>query len=220
MTRSSAATVLVLASVALSCAVPRLAMRPAPAWAARLPADFPLEGQLTVRVDGGDEPPLALRFPWANAGSVLGWGGAHLWARPGADHVSVTALIDAPSEHSRWADCEAMHVVADGVEMEIQARYIGRPEAGRDFVYEAVRVSLSVDQLAAMADARELRAEVCGDEMAVSAAHRHAMGRFVQWFHNMAVPDHPPDLPYYRALGATPELLPLEQEEPLTPTHG
>lgn len=184
----------------------------APSWARALPDDLPMDGELLVRPEAHDDPSLELRFPWRNRRATLGWGAAHLWARPGRDHVGVTAILDAPSARPAWRECREVSLVADGAEMTVEARYIGRPMNRASMVYEAVQLSLGVHHLRQLASARAISGSICGDPFSLTRAQQATMGRFVEWFDHLAIPRRPGDAPYFRDVGPRPAL-PFEGDD-------
>ncbi len=183
-----------------------------PAWAATLPEGMAVEGDLTVRPEEREHPALELRFPWANARSSLGWGGVHLWARPAVDHVSVSAIVDAPAAASRWAACDEAILRIDGREVRVPARYVGRPMSDGQGHYDAVQLDLDVLQLRKIALGRELSGHICGDPFALAPGQRDTLGRFVRWFDAIAVPEQHGDAPYFREVGPDLRALPTEHD--------
>lgn len=180
-----------------------------PSWARALPTDLAPEGTLEVRPESSEQPELDLRLPWRNAGAMLGWGAAHFWARPGRDHVSVTAIFDAPSREARWTACTDVSLRFDGDTTPVPTRYIGHPVAGAEMVYEAVQLELNVQHLRALALARTAGAEVCGDSLVLSPEQQASMRRFVEWFDHLSARRWHGHGPYYREVGPQPDL-PLE----------
>lgn len=172
----------------------------------------PYGGELVVREAPSDGPDLELRFPYANARSTLGWGGVHLWARPHADHVSVTALIDAPSERARWEDCADVELRFDHRVQRYDASYVGRAMDASLGHYDAVQVQLDVLALRKIARSRHVAGRVCGDPFEITDDQRDVIRRFVEWFDHLAVPGQLRDAPWYREVGPRPELLPLEDD--------
>ena len=209
---------LLFASALLSCgAAPLEAVTPA--WALALPENLPLEGELVVRPEATEEPSIELRFPWRNPDAVLGWGAAHLWARPGRDHVSVSAIVDAPSQHERWGECHEIVIMVDGERLPVRAEKVGRPMNAGQMYYEAVQLQLGIQHLRALADGRDARASICGDEMVLSEEQQTSMAHFVQWFDHLAAPRYLGDAPYFRDVGPEPEM-PIEEEVDLEPLEG
>ncbi|MCA9607940.1 MAG: hypothetical protein KC619_20160 [Myxococcales bacterium] len=172
----------------------------------------PYGGELVVREAPSDGPDLELRFPYANARSTLGWGGVHMWARPHADHVSVTALIDAPSEHARWTGCSSMDLRFDQRVQRYEATYVGRPIDASLGQYDAIQVQLDILALRKIARSRHVAGLVCGDPIEITPDQRDAIRRFVEWFDNLAIGGQLRDAPWYREVGPHPELLPLEDD--------
>ncbi|MGE0789665.1 MAG: hypothetical protein AB7S26_28590 [Sandaracinaceae bacterium] len=217
MERASAALIgVATVGLLLSCggADPKA---PTPEWAALLPEQMPIEGELTVNPDEREHPALELRFPWANAQASLGWGGVHLWARPASDNVTVTALIDAPASRARWSTCNTAVLDLDGRRVPFRAEYVGRP-MGSSGSYEAVQIDLDVLTLRKIARGRVLSGHICGDPFTVTEDQRAAISRFVDWFDRIAVPRQHGDAPFYREVGPRPRELPCEvspDEEPL-----
>lgn len=192
-----------IATLLLSCGG-GVAVQPEPAWVRALPEDLPLDGELVVRPDEHEEPPLELRFPWGNPEAALGFGAVHLWARPAADHVRVSAIVDAPAEGRRWRCDEVTLRWDDGAGRE-RAEYVGRPMSGGGS-YDAVRLRIGVNHLRELARARRPRIDVCGDDLALTPGQRRAVARFVEWFDHLATPRRPGDVPYYRDVGPRPDL--------------
>lgn len=186
-------------------------------WARTLPADMPIAGMLRVRPDSREEPALDLRFPWSNSGASLGWGAVHLWARPGIDHVGVTAIIDAPADAARWSGCEAVGVRFGRAERLVSAVRIERPLGTTVGVYEAVRFQLDILQVRKLAAAPLITLDVCGDRLALTDAQRASLQRFVEWFDEIATPRRLRDNPFFRDVGPRPSLPgeEAEEEEPL-----
>ncbi len=208
MRRTAIATSL-LSLLTVSCGASVAAPEPVPP-----PAGMPMEeGELVVRPDATDHPSLELRFSYVNEHSTLGWGAMHFWARPHHDHVSVTALLDAPSERARWQGCGYVDLRLDRRVERIPARYVGRPMEGSLGQYDAVQLDLDVLTLRKIVNARRVVAVACGDRFEITGAQRHTLGRFVEWFDTLAVPRQLRDAPWYREVGPDPELLPLEGDE-------
>ncbi len=170
------------------------------------------EGELVVREAPSDGPSLELRFPYANERSTLGWGGVHLWARPHHDHVSVTALMDAPSERARWERCAQVELRFDDRVQAYEASYVGRPMEAALGHYDAVQIQLDVLALRKIARARRVTGRACGDPFEITGAQRDAVRRFVEWFDALAIPGQLRDAPWYREVGPRPALLPLEDD--------
>ncbi|HJL15138.1 MAG TPA: hypothetical protein RMH99_05750 [Sandaracinaceae bacterium LLY-WYZ-13_1] len=201
------ALVVSLAALLLSCGG-GTAVRPR--WTAQLPEGLPVRGELLVRPEPGDEPPLELRLPWANPRASFGFGAVHLWARPASDHVRVSAIIDAPADRARWSACETV-TVGDGPRARaLRARYVGRALEGGGS-YEAVQVRFGIHDLRALAASPH--AEVCGDRLELSAAQVRTVRRFVEWFDHFATPRRWADDPYFRDVGPRPAL-PGEDDDP------
>ncbi|MFK7986881.1 MAG: hypothetical protein AB8I08_12725 [Sandaracinaceae bacterium] len=182
----------------------------APSWAHALPADLALDGTLQIRPESTEAPALDLRLPWRNGGAMLGWGAAHFWARPGRDHVSVTAIFDAPSRTPRWGGCDEVALVVDGDAEPVPTRYIGHPVEGADMVYEAVQLELNVQHLRSLALGRTAEAEVCGDRLVLTGAQQATVRRFVEWFDHLSARRWHGHRAYYRDVSARPDL-PLEE---------
>lgn len=199
-----------LAAMLLSCGG-GTAVGPEPAWAHALPGDLPLDGELLVRPEEREEPPLELRFPWDNPGSTLGWGAVHMWARPVADHVRVSAIVDSPAAGRRWR-CDEVTLRFDAVERRIPAEYVGRPMRGGGS-YDAVRLRIGVHHLRKLARARRSGVAVCGDELELTPALQRRIQRFVEWFDHLATPRRAGDMPYFRDVGPRPAL-PGDDDEP------
>jgi len=184
---------------------------PPPAWARSLPADLPYEGELVVRPDARDQPSLELRIPWGNAEASLGYGVLRLWARPGSDHVSVSAIVDAPADRARWRGCEAVELHASGGTRRIRGDYIGRPLA-RSGVYEGMRLRTDVIAIRKLALAPHVGATFCGDRFVPTPEQRATLRRFVEWFEHLATPDRTYELPAYREVGPRPAM-PLDDPD-------
>lgn len=187
------------------------------AWVRTLPADMPVAGMLRVRPEEREEPALDLRFPWSNPGAALGWGAVHLWARPGVDHVGVTAIIDAPADAARWTGCDDVGVRFGRAERRVSAVHIERPLGTTEGVYEAVSVQLDILQVRKLADAPLVTLDVCGDPLVLTDAQRDSLQRFVEWFDEIATPRQLRDNPAFRDVGPRPDLPgeEAEEEEPL-----
>jgi len=170
------------------------------------------EGELAVRPDATEHPSLELRFSYRNEHSTLGWGAMHLWARPHQDHVSVTALLDAPSERARWQGCDSIDLRLDNRVQRVTARYVGRAMGSELGHYDAVQLELDVLDLRKIVNARRVVGVACGDRFEITAAQRASVARFVEWFDSMAVPHQLRDAPWYREVGPELELLPLEDD--------
>lgn len=209
--RRTTIAILVVSLLLLSCGVSAM---PGAATVGPPPiAGMPLYGgELVVREAPSDGPDLELRFPYANARSTLGWGGVHMWARPHVDHVSVTALIDAPSEQARWPGCSALELRFDHRVQRYDATYVGRPMDASLGQYDAVQVQLDILALRKIARSRHVAGRVCGDAFEITPDQRDAIRRFVEWFDNLAIPGQLRDAPWYRDVGPRPELLPLEDD--------
>jgi hypothetical protein len=143
---------------------------------------------------------------------MLGYGSVQMWARPARDEIRVDAIVDAPAREARWTRCKAAMLRVDGRPIEVPAKYIGRPMD--DGVYDAVLLRLGVHQLRAMARAGRVEAIVCGDPIALTAAQRRMLGRFVRAFDRLAEPEPHGEVPAFREVGPKIELLPTEQEDP------
>ncbi|MBX3273225.1 MAG: hypothetical protein KF729_23370 [Sandaracinaceae bacterium] len=208
--RSTAIAISLLSLALWSCGAtfPRASLGP-PAHAAM--PDY--DGELVVREAPGDTPSLELRFPYANARSTLGWGGVHLWARPHRDHVSVTALLDAPSERARWERCEHVELRMDRRVQVFEASYVGAPMDAALGHYDAVQVRLDVLALRKIANAREVTGRACGDPFVITRAQQDAVRRFVEWFDWLAIPGQYGDAPWYREVGPRPTRMPLEEDD-------
>jgi hypothetical protein len=187
------------------------------AWARTLPDDMPVAGMLRVRPDERAEPALDLRFPWSNPGASLGWGAVHLWARPGVDHVAVTAIIDAPADAARWAGCDEVGVRFGRADRRLAAVHIERPLGTTEGVYEAVSVQLDILVVRKLAEAPLVSLDVCGDPLTLTDDQRSSLQRFVEWFDEIAEPHRLRDNPSFRDVGPRPDLPgeEAEEEEPL-----
>ncbi|MCB9592089.1 MAG: hypothetical protein H6719_05095 [Sandaracinaceae bacterium] len=208
--RRTAIGIPLLSSLLLSCGAsisPTATVGPPP-----LAGMSAYEGELVVREAPGDGPSLELRFPYENAHSALGWGGMHLWARPHTDHVSVTALVDAPADRARWQTCSSLELQIDHRTQRFDASYVGRPMDGDLGHYDAVQVQLDVLALRKIARARRVVGVACGDRFVITDDQRDSVRRFVEWFDVLAVPGQLRDAPWYREVGPRPELLPLEDD--------
>lgn len=199
-----------LAALLMSCGATALSMGAAPP--PPIPGMPDYTGELVVRPERTDGPTLELRFPYANRGSTLGWGAMHLWARPGHDHVSVTALVDAPSEHPRWRSCDAVDLRIGRRVERIEAEYVGRPMGEAVGHYDAVQLRMTVLTMRKIAGAPRVTGIACGDPFEITREQQESFERFVEWFDHLATPAQLRDPPWYREVGPRPELMPLEDD--------
>lgn len=161
---------------------------------------------LEVRPD--DQDPLRLNLAYANRGTILGYGGLSLWARPKHDEIQVSAIVDAPVRASRWQSCRT--ATLGGV--ELAAEYIGRPMA--DGTYDAVHFDVGIHELRRLVRAGPIRGSVCGDPIELSDEHRRSIERFVRWFDRIAAPEQHGDAPAFREVGPKIPLLPVTDDDP------
>lgn len=203
--------VLGCAALLLSCGAAMQRASSAPPAAG--PGAVAPEEVLEVQLEDRERPSLELRFPYANAEALLGYGTVRMWARPERDEIRVTAIVDAPAKEARWRACEQAELVADGRRIELAPDYIGRPMSASG-TYDAVRVELGIHELRRVARAARVHGTVCGDPLELTASQRRSIARFVRWFDRIAQPRSQVEAPPFREVGPELELLPHEEADP------
>lgn len=158
--------------------------------AVTLPDGRPLSGRVRVEAAPHALPALRAEVPWSVGGTLYGWGSVRLFAHPRENELTVSAIVDAPSPAARWSPSCEVHVTLDGRELPLTASYVGAPMRGG--VYDAMRMELPIEDVRAMARAREVRGSICGDSFVLDDAQRGTLADFVHHFDLLARPDRAP----------------------------
>jgi hypothetical protein len=168
----------------LSCGAPGVAVeRPAPVEGSGLRS-------FDVEVTGAERAPsLRAQIPWSNREALFGSGAVRVWGTPREDELRVHAIVDAPARARRWGQTCEVRVTVDGRELALPASYVGRPMSSG--VYDAVRVTIGIEEVRAIASANRVEGRVCGDTLEIGVEQRATLRRFVEQFDRLAVPGGP-----------------------------
>lgn len=196
-----------LIALCLSCEVSRVARE-----TATLPDGSPLAGQLEI-AGAESSPSIDARIPWANGAALWGWGALRLWGSPREDELRVHAIVDAPAGARRWGAMCEVRVRIDARELSMRASYVGRAMTRGQ--YDAVRLDLPIEELRAIAGARRVEGEVCGDRFEIGEEQRETVGRFVERFDALSAPS---GVPRGAPPATGPDLFVPGQDEDLWPT--
>ncbi len=158
--------------------------------AVTLPDGRPLSGRVRVEAAPHALPALRAEVPWSVGGTLYGWGSVRLFAHPRENELTVSTIVDAPSPAARWSPSCEVHLTLDGRELPVTASYVGAPMRGG--VYDAMRMELPIEQVRAMARAREVRGSICGDSFVLDDAQRGTLADFVHHFDLLARPGRVP----------------------------
>jgi len=135
-------------------------------------------------------PPLAFSLHYDDPRSTVGWGSFDLRARPAEHEFRVDLLLGTASTASRWNRCETAEVHVDGATTRLPVRYSGVPLSSG--VWDAVQVEVTIEHVRAMAAARDVSVDLCGDVVAVQDQKLGELHEFIRRFEEMATYEGPP----------------------------
>jgi len=137
----------------------------------------------------------------------LGRGHLDLSADPGVDEVRVHVLLGAAVASARWQVCSDLHISIDGSAQHLRLRPAAVSMPGG--VYDAVTTDLTILDVQAMARARSVRLELCGEELRLPGDASARLVEFVERFYRLGEFQGPaPRAP-------TPLVIPIEDDAPI-----
>jgi len=135
-----------------------------------------------------------------------GRGHLDLSADPGVDEVRVHVLLGAAATSPRWQVCRDLHISIDGSAQLARLRPAAVSMPGG--LYDAVTTDLTILDVQAMARARSVRLELCGEELSLPGDASAHLVEFVERFYRLGEFQGPAQ----RA--PTPLVIPLEDDGP------
>jgi hypothetical protein len=153
-------------------------------------------------IDSGPPPPTvtaSIRFERPT--SPTGWGTLDLSASPAKHELRVRLVLGTVHRQKKWSGCGTLEVRAGDRTAKTSTSYGG--VAMRHGVYDAVRATLSIEDVRRMAAAPSVTASLCGERIALPAADTRALDAFIEAFEQEATYDGParprPPRPLYQA---------------------
>lgn len=128
-------------------------------------------------------PALSAAIPLVVTRAPRGRGHLDLSADPSVDEVRVHVLLGAAAASPRWQGCHDLTIFIDGSAQVARLRPAAVSMPGG--VYDAVTTDLTILDVRAMARARSVRIELCGEELRLPGDASARLREFVKRFYRL-----------------------------------
>ncbi|MDH5491688.1 MAG: hypothetical protein OEY14_07030 [Myxococcales bacterium] len=142
-----------------------------------------------IRFAAPEPSGISLNLSYPDRQSLWGEGELQLYADPGANEIRVSLLLGSAMAAPRLKGC-TLQLGLDGQWESFESRYAGMPLSRG--AYDAVLVEMDILHLRRIADASQIRLQICEMSTTLEASARPRIREFVERFEALGNFDGPP----------------------------